>query len=59
MSTNINNLAPLYYILNHIYIKNPFNFNFVPLNHSINNILTFINPILLILILKVTPLPYN
>jgi len=56
---NINNLAPLYCIFKHIYIRNPFNLNFVSLNYLIKNILTFIAPILLILTSKATLLPYN
>jgi len=58
-STYISNLVPLYYIFNYIYIKNPFNFNFVLLNHLIKSILTFINFILFSLILKAASLPYN
>jgi len=40
-STYINNLVPLYCIFNYIYIKNLFNFNFIPLNYLIKGILTF------------------
>jgi len=58
-STSISNLTPLYYIFNYIYIKNPFNLNFVLLNRLIKNILTFIDPILLILTSKATLLLYN
>jgi len=35
-------LAPLYYILSFIYIRNPLSFNFSPKSRSINNILIFI-----------------
>jgi len=45
-STGINNFNPLFYIFIYIYTRNPFNLNFVPLNCSIKNILTFINFIL-------------
>jgi len=58
-SIYINNLAPLYCIFNYIYIKNPFNLDFILLNYSIKGILTFITPISLILVLKATLLPYN
>jgi len=59
LSNNIGNLTPLYYILSLIYIKNPLNFNLVLLNHSIKNILIFINPILLILTFNTTLFPIN
>jgi len=42
---NIFNLLLCTFI--YIYIKNPFNLDFVPLNRSIKGILTFINPMLL------------
>jgi len=58
-STNINNLIPLFCIFNLIYIKNPFNFNFILLNCLIKNILTFIASITSIFIFKTTLLPYN
>jgi len=58
-SININNLAPLYYIFSHIYIKNPFNLNFISLNYLIKNILTFIAFISLILASKAALLLYN
>ena len=45
-SININDFTPLFYTFIYIYIKNPFNFDFIPLNHLIKNILTFIVPIL-------------
>jgi len=48
---NINNFIPLFYIFIYIYIKNPFNLDFVLLNHLIKNILTFIIFILLSLLL--------
>jgi len=50
-STNINNFNLLFYIFIYIYAKNPFNLNFIPLNCLIKGILTFINFILLSLIL--------
>jgi len=59
VSTYINSLIPLYYIFNHIYIKNSFNFNLILLNYLIKGILTFINPILFNFTLKATLLPYN
>jgi len=40
-SININNFIPLFYIFIYIYIKNPFNLNFVSLNHLIKGILAF------------------
>jgi len=46
MSANINNFTPLLYTFIYIYIKNPFNLDFILLNHLIKNILTFIIPIL-------------
>jgi len=52
VSTNINNLTPLLYIFIHIYIKNPFNFNFIPLNYLIKGILIFMVPITSIFISK-------
>jgi len=58
-STNINSFNPLFYTFIHIYIKNPFNLNFVLLNHSIKDILTFINFILLSLTSQTTLSPYN
>jgi len=58
-STYIGSLVPLCYIFNHIYAKNPFNFNFILLNRSIKNILTFINPISFNLALRAALLPYN
>jgi len=59
MSTNINNLIPLFYIFNLIYIKNPCSFNFILLNHLIKNILTFIASIALIFTSKAILLPYS
>jgi len=58
-SININNLISLCCIFNYIYIKNPFNLNFVPLNYLIKGILTFIDPISLILTFRAVLLPYN
>jgi len=46
-STYIGSLVSLYCIFIYIYAKNPFNFNFVPLNHLIKDILIFIDFILL------------
>ena len=45
-SANISNFAPSLYTFIYIYIKNPFNLDFVPLNRLIKSILTFIVPIL-------------
>jgi len=50
-STSINNFNLLFYIFIHIYIKNPFNLDFILLNYSIKGILTFIDFILLSLAL--------
>ena len=58
-STYINNLVPLYYIFSYIYRRNPFNFNFILLNHLIKIFLTFINPILFNFVLKAALLPYS
>jgi len=58
-STNINNLTPLFYIFIHIYIKNPFNFNFILLNRLIKDILTFIVPTTLIFTSKTVLLLYS
>jgi len=46
-STNISNFNLLFYIFIFIYIRNPFNLDFVPLNYLIKSILAFIDPILL------------
>jgi len=46
VSTYINSLVLLYCIFIYIYIKNPFNFNFILSNHSIKDILIFIDFIL-------------
>jgi len=56
---NISNLTPLYYIFNHIYIRNPFNLDLILLNGLIKSILIFINPILLILISRTILLLYS
>jgi len=58
-SASINNLIPLLCIFIHIYAKNPFNFNFILLNHLIKDILTFIVPTTLIFAFKTALLPYN
>jgi len=58
-STSINNFIPLFYTFIYIYIKNPFNLNFIPLNRSIKGILTFINFILLSLASQTTLSPYG
>jgi len=58
-SANINNFIPSLYTFIYIYIKNPFNLNFIPLNRSIKGILTFINFILLSLSSQTTLLLYN
>jgi len=42
VSASINSFTPLFYIFIYIYIKNPFNLDFVLLNRSIKDILTFI-----------------
>ena len=39
---SVNNFTPLLYIFIYIYIKNPFNLDFIPSNRSIKGILTFI-----------------
>jgi len=49
--TNISNFTPLFYIFIYIYIRNPFNLNFILLNYLIKSILTFIIFILLSLLL--------
>jgi len=51
ISININSFNPSLYTFICIYIKNPFNLNFIPLNRLIKGILTFINLILLSLTL--------
>ena len=58
-STNFNNFIFLFYTFIYIYTKNPFNLNFIPSNHLIKDILTFINFILLSLTLQTTLLPYS
>jgi len=58
-STNISNLVPLFYIFIYIYIKNPFNFNFILLNYLIKDILTFIVSTTLIFTSKAALLPYS
>jgi len=59
VSANINNFIPLFYIFSLIYIKNPFNLNFIPSNRSIKGILTFVVPITLIFISKTALLSYS
>ena len=59
VSTNINNLVPLFRTFSFIYIKNPFHFNFIPLNYLIKNILTFIALIVSIFIFKTALLLYS
>ena len=46
------NLAPLYRIFIRIYIRNPFSLFLVPLKRLISSILTFVNPMSLILTLS-------
>jgi len=59
VSTNINNLVPLFRTFSFIYIKNPFHFNFIPLNYLIKDILTFITLIALIFTSKTALLFYS
>jgi len=59
MSTNISNFAPLLSTFIYIYIRNPFNFNFILLNRLIEGILTFVVPTTLIFIFKTTLLLCN
>jgi len=49
-SASISNLDSLLYTFIRIYMRNPFNLDFVLLNRLIKGILTFINPILLSLL---------
>jgi len=49
-STGINSFNPSLYTFIYIYIRNPFNLDFVLLNRLIKGILTFIDPILLSLL---------
>ena len=58
-SAGISNLDPLAYTFILIYIRNPFNFNFIPLNHSIKGILTFIVFILFSLLSQTALSPYS
>ena len=58
-SINISNLTFLFYTFIYIYIKNPFNFNFILLNRLIESILTFIVPTISIFISKAALLPYS
>jgi len=58
-STNINNFIPLFCTFNLIYIKNPFNFNFILLNRLIKTILTLIVLITLIFTSKTILLLYS
>jgi len=58
-STNINSFTPSLCTFIYIYIKNPFNFNFILLNYLIKSILTFIIFILLSFISQTTLSPYN
>jgi len=57
--TNINSFISLFCIFIYIYIKNPFNFNFVLLNYLIKNILTFIVSITSIFVFKTALLLYS
>jgi len=56
---DISNFTPLFYIFIYIYIKNPFNLDFVLLNCLIKGILIFIIFILLNLSSQTTLLSYN
>jgi len=58
-SANISNFTPLFYTFIYIYIRNPFNLNFIPLNRSIKGIVIFIIFILFNLLSQTTLLPYN
>jgi len=58
-STNISSLTPLFYTFIYIYIRNPFNFNFISLNHLIKDILIFIVPTTSIFASKAILLPYS
>jgi len=58
-SASVSNFNPLLYTFIHIYAKNLFNLNFIPLNRLIKGILTFINPILLSLSSQTALSPYN
>jgi len=58
-STSINNLVPLFRIFNLIYTRNPFNFDFIPLNRLIKGILTLIVPTTSIFAFRTILLPYN
>ena len=58
-SINVNNFTFLFYTFIYIYAKNPFNLNFIPLNHLIKSILTFIISILLSLLSQTILSPYN
>jgi len=59
MSTSINNFTSSLCTFIYIYIKNPFNLDFILLNHLIKSILTFIIFILFSLLLQTTLSPYN
>jgi len=58
-SASVSNLDPLAYTFILICVRNPFNFNFIPLNCSIKGILTFIIPILFSLSLQTALSPYS
>jgi len=58
-AASINNFTFLFYTFIYIYIKNPFNLDFVLLNCLIKSILTFIIFILLSLLLQTILSPYN
>jgi len=58
-SASINNLNPSAYTFIFICVRNPFNFNFVPLNRSIKGILAFIIFILFSLLSQTALSPYS